>query len=89
MITSTLPRSLRIEIDSIARAKAWIRSVVDLGLLFHFEDDAHDVLWTQPLTNEDKDILNEQRAALYNEDLDWGDDECPIGYALRVEDGEA
>jgi len=84
IITTRLPAALRATIDSLPRAMAFIEALDANGLLFHFEDDVRDCLWGVELTDEDLDILSSQRDALYADDFEWGEFECPIGYALHV-----
>lgn len=68
---------------TLNEAKAFINQLQDDGLLYHFEDTAKDCL-------EDKTsygrICRIQRAMdeIYCADLDWGEHECPIGYAINL-----
>lgn len=57
------------------------------SLMFHFEDDVWDIIWGE-LANAPSDVeiaaLDSRRNELYEGDFDWGEHECPIGYALYI-----
>lgn len=74
---------LRNPIATIDDAKTFIKTLVEEGIDWHYEDCAVDCLHetTPHITREDAEFLNSQRDRLY--DFDWGPEfECPIGYAL-------
>ena len=64
-------------------AETFIRRLNESGLMFHFEDDVHDIMWigVEP-TFEQLVDLNCRRNELYT--FEWNEFECPIGYALHV-----
>ena len=66
-------------------AEAYIRSLVDADLLYHFDEDAHSVVWGRDdVTPGMCDAMNRRCSELYGAVEDWGEHGCPIGYALRV-----
>lgn len=81
-----LPSDLRAQPQTLDEAKAFIGALVAAGLLWHFEDDAVDCLHeTNPrISRANAELLNSNRDALYT--FEWGDYECPIGYALELLD---
>jgi len=64
--------------------ESFIALLLAEGLMFHFEDDVHDVLWSagNAPTGPELDALDARRNELYQ--LDWGGHECPIGFALTL-----
>lgn len=86
---STLPDGLFALIEDRPSAEAWIKALGAAELMFHFEDDPSDISWGngwEP-TPAEVALLKHQVARLYEQE--WGDLECPIGYALLVLDGKA
>lgn len=73
-------------IKTLSQAKAFIRSLSDAGLLFHFDDGAQDCLARTGLVSAEQATQIDSRVdECY--DLDWGSFyECPIGYCLEVDD---
>ena len=67
--------------------EAFIALLQANGLMFHFEDDVHDIIWGE--TGEAPSFtelcaMDARRNELY--ELDWGEHECPIGFALTLMD---
>lgn len=64
--------------------EAFIALLLAEGLMFHFEDDVHDVLWAEgnAPTYPELCAIDQRRNELY--ELDWGGHECPIGFALTL-----
>jgi len=57
------------------------------SLMFHFEDDVWDILWGEAAdapTDVEIAALDLRRNELYEGQFDWGEHECPIGYALHI-----
>ena len=56
------------------------------GLLFHFEDDVHDIVWaSDPPSHVELCAISARVDELY--ELDWSDHGgCPIGFALTLMD---
>jgi hypothetical protein len=73
-------------IKTLEQAKAFIRSLSDSGLLFHFDDGAFDCLARHGLVSHAQAIaINKRVDECFA--LDWGDRyECPLGYCLEVGD---
>lgn len=73
-------------ITSLEGAKAFIRSLSDNGLLFHFDDGAQDCLARTGLVSAEQAAQIDDRVhECY--DFDWGSFyECPIGFCLEVDD---
>lgn len=71
-------------IATLDEAKAFVQFLQDEGLMFHFEDDVHDVLWAEgnAPTYPELCAIDQRRNELY--ELDWGGHECPIGFALTL-----
>lgn len=72
-------------ITTLDEAKAFVQFLQDEGLMFHFEDDVHDIIWggsSEAPTHEELVQMDLRRDELYG--FEWGEFECPIGYALHV-----
>lgn len=84
MALRPLSWSLRAPINNLAEAKAFIEALHAEGLMWHFDDDPVDCLHeTSPLVRREHAVLlGIQRDRLY--DFEWGEFECPIGYALHI-----
>ena len=75
------------KIETIDSAKTWITNLHKAGMMFHFEDDPASIICgadgTKPLfTAEQSTQIRERVSELYT--FDWGDLECPIGFALTL-----
>jgi hypothetical protein len=83
-MTKVLTETMRASIADIGAAKDFIKALHSAGLMWHFDDCAVDCLHetNDHLDREEAAFLNAQRDRLY--DFDWGECECPIGYALHV-----
>lgn len=79
-----LTPALTAPITDRASGEAFIDELARTRLLWHFDDCAVDCLaeTNRRVSPADARTLNDQRDALY--DLEWGEHECPIGYALTV-----
>lgn len=74
-------------ITNRGEANTFITLLCANNMLFHFEDDVDDILWGEAaphLIREELDALKLRVDELYSDDLDWGEHDCPIGYALEV-----
>ena len=70
----------------IGDAKVFIEMLYRNGIAFHFEDDVKDIIWSpeaQPSPSE-LEALQLRVEEMYRRDFDWGDHDCPIGYALEL-----
>lgn len=73
---------------TIDAAKAWISTLHDAEMMFHFEDSPETIIkgrTDEPLfTKREAKHVRQRIAELYS--LDWSTvgHECPIGYALEV-----
>ena len=80
-------KELTVEISGLEEAKAFVRSLSDRRLIWHFEDDIWEcfnpgIVSIWQLTQMDK-----RRDELYNDNLDWSEyGGCPIGYCLKLMD---
>ena len=75
------------EISSIDEAKSYIGNLIKHDLLFHFDDDVSE-LEPQCFTEEEVPQVGARMDEIYSDEFDWGDDVCPIGYAIRIGDLE-
>lgn len=65
-------------------AEAFLDTLIDVNLVFHPEDDAHDIIWetTSPApTPEQCDHLNRVMGEIYA--ATRGTEFCPCGYILE------
>lgn len=71
-------------IEDRKTAEDWIRALHAEGLLFHFHDSPETVLWADgwDMSEAEGKLLSKQVACCYEQE--WGDLECPIGFALTV-----
>jgi hypothetical protein len=76
-----LTDATRGPIRDFEEAKAFVQALIDEDLMWHFDDDPTDCL-SGVVSHDDAVLLGVQRDRLY--DFDWGQHECPIGYALYV-----
>jgi len=70
-----------------SEGEAFIALLLANKLLFHFEDDVHDIIWgetDEAPTYVELCAMDKRRNELYT--LEWGEHECPIGYALHIMD---
>lgn len=68
-----------------AEGEAFIALLHANSLMFHFEDDVHDIIWgelAEAPTYSQLCLLDQRRDELY--ELEWDEYECPIGYALHI-----
>ncbi len=85
-----LPDHLKAPILDLAAAKKWIEDLHVADMLFHFEDSAPTIgnmvngEWVRLFSDEDAKIVDAQVEAIYG--FDFGEYECPIGYALSLSD---
>lgn len=83
--------AIAVPIADFESAKAWIRGISDAGLMFHFEDSAETIFdirtMERTFSDDEAPIVRERVAALYG--FDWGEFDCPIGYALAIEGQDA
>lgn len=74
-------------LKTVAAAKAWIKSLHDADLMFHFEDSPETIIsgatGTDLFTKAESKLVRKRISELYS--FDWGHYGCPIGYALVVE----
>ncbi|KFH18454.1 hypothetical protein ELZ19_06980 [Brucella abortus] len=89
MFTVTNDRDfLRKRIETKDEAEAFIRRLHELNLMFHFEDSPEDIgnfvngEWVNTFTEEEALEVSQRVEELYS--FEWGDLECPIGFALEV-----
>lgn len=85
MMANQLPAIIAAPIETIEQGKAWIEALHAADCLFHFEDSPADIIdeKDEPLFSpEQAALIGNQVDALYA--LEWGEWECPIGYALHV-----
>ena len=68
-------------ISTINDAKAYIENLVKHDLLFHFDDDVSEL---GCFTDEEVPQVEARMNEIYLDSFDWVEDECPIGYALKV-----
>lgn len=84
---TALPPELRAPITDRASGEAWIRSLKEADLDFHFEDDPASIIYIrtgEPIfAEEDVPLIRERISALYA--LDWGEHDCPIGFLLSLD----
>lgn len=87
---STMPADLFREIHDRPTAEAWIRALHAAGMMFHFEDDPATIIWHRGPAGgpwspsaEEIAVLKLQVSKLYEQD--WGDLDCPIGFALTLD----
>jgi hypothetical protein len=74
---------IHMPIVSLDDAKAYIHALWHADLGYHFEDDAHDIIWDEAeVSPEECEALNERCGELYG--FSWGEHVCPIGYALEA-----
>lgn len=77
--------SLLGKVYDLESAKAWIRSINDADLLFHFEDDPATI---DCFNRQEAELVRQRVAALYEQD--WSSEHiCPIGYALSIQPNNA
>jgi len=70
-------------------AKRYIRALYEAGLMFHFDDGAVDCLYRNGACSLDEaNRIDVNIDAIYGENFDWGEFECPIGYALHLMEKE-
>ena len=71
---------------NITEAKSFIKELHGKGLMFHFDDGAIDCLYHNKVCtlNEAKEI-DKKLDEIYQSNIDWGEDGCPIGYSLSLE----
>jgi len=66
-------------------AKAYIRYLDSNGLMYHFDDGAFDCLYRNNVCSLAEALdIQEVIDQIYEADFDWGEYECPIGYALHL-----
>ena len=54
--------------------------------MFHFDDGAIDCLYkNNVVTLEKAKEIDSTLDEIFNANLDWGDYECPFGYAIYLE----
>lgn len=77
------------KINTLDEAKAWLRDLIALDLMFHLEDDPADIgnqvngEWIKTFTAAEAVAVAERQRELYG--LDWGPDlQCPIGYFYEL-----
>ena len=77
---------LNAPLTTETQAKAWIEELVVQDKMFHFDDDPRTIIDVKTsertFTDEEADSLTKRVNELYN--FDWGEYECPIGYALHI-----
>lgn len=74
---------------NLQQAKKYIEYLHQSELMFHFEDGAVDCLYGNGVcTLAQARAIDERIDAIYEAGLDWGEFECPIGYALHLMDQE-
>lgn len=82
----SLPAELLVEVKDRASAEAWITALVAADLMFHFEDSPSTIInmaTDKPIfTKPGAEIVTARVASLYEQE--WGDLECPIGFALTL-----
>ena len=84
-------------ITTLEQAKSFIRSLYEHGLMFHFDDGAHDCLdgvTAEVLGRPRGAALGYEQTTLIDKRVietyafDWGVFECPIGYCIETIDAE-
>lgn len=84
---TALPPELRVPITDRASGEAWIRSLKEADLDFHFEDDPASIIYMrtgEPIfASEDVPLIRVAVHELYQ--LDWGEHDCPIGFLLSLD----
>lgn len=78
---------LSTPITTQSEAEAFIAILHANSMMFHFEDDVFDIIWGELAelpNNEELVLLDQRRNELYEGEFDWGEHECPIGYALHI-----
>ena len=69
----------------IKQAKAFIEYLHKNDLMFHFDDCAVECLyWTGACSLKKAMTIEVLKDRMYASKLDWGEFECPIGYALHL-----
>lgn len=69
----------------IKQAKAFIEYLHKNDLMFHFDDCAVECLYRNGACSlGDAIAIQVEVDEIYAADLDWGEFECPIGYALHL-----
>lgn len=82
---------MRRKITTLDEGKAWIRDLIALDLMFHFDDDPETIV---EIKKDDRTFSDAEAASirlrldeLYGLDFE-GAGGCPIGYALILQEGE-
>jgi hypothetical protein len=81
----TLDATLRRGIGCLAEAKTFLSVLHREGKMFHLEDSPEDIIGADGeliFTPEQCGLVRERVRECYR--LNWGDYECPIGYALEL-----
>lgn len=81
----TSKKFLNEEITNIEEAKAFIKTLGDRDLLFHFDDDPYDIIdgdGNRTFSDEDAKLVDKRVSELFAQK--WGEFEDPHGYALHL-----
>lgn len=72
-----------MKISNLAQAQAFIDRLAAVGHLYHFDDNPIEAL-EGVVSNEVAAMYGATIKEIYALNLDWGEDDCPIGYALEA-----
>ena len=71
---------------NLSKAKNFIEKLHKNNLMFHFDDGAVDCLYkNNKVTLEEAKEIDSTLDEIFNANLDWGNYECPFGYAIYLE----
>ena len=71
---------------NLSKAKNFIEKLHKNNLMFHFDDGAIDCLYkNNKVTLEEAKEIDSTLDEIFNANLDWGNYECPFGYAIYLE----
>tara|TARA_R100001082_G_scaffold58807_1_gene32596 strand:- start:289 stop:513 length:225 start_codon:yes stop_codon:yes gene_type:complete len=71
---------------NLSKAKNFIEKLHKNNLMFHFDDGAIDCLYkNNVVTLEKAKEIDSTLDEIFNANLDWGQYECPFGYAIYLE----
>jgi len=76
----------RRRVTTTEQAKQWIADLIELDLLFHFEDSPREIINIKTGERTFTDAEAQQISARLDEiyGFNFGNAECPIGYALDL-----
>lgn len=81
----TSKKFLKEEITNTEEAKAFINTLDERGLLFHFDDDPYDIIGmdgSRTFSDEEAKLVDKRVPELFAQK--WGEFEDPHGYALHL-----